>query len=141
MNSANLTTTFDLYKQNSPMPLVQVKLNVEYDPISNKATVNKLVLQCHINKAELDVTFLAKRDLFGPIVEETILKTDWRKLHQQELIHKHNRIERIQDNLKHNITQGSIKTFIPNIDPHDHEGHQFAQMEREEERINDYFEN
>ena len=141
MNSANLTTTFDLYKQNSPMPLVQVKLNVEYDPISNKATVNKLVLQCHINKAELDVTFLAKRDLFGPIVEETNLKTDWRKLHQQELIHEHNRIERINDNLKHNITEGSTKTFIPYIDPHDHEGQKFQEMEREDERINDYFEN
>lgn len=139
--TANLTTTFDLYKQNAQLPLVQVQLNVDYDPISNTATLNKLILQCYLNNATLDVTFLAKRSLFGPIVEETMNNTNWRKLHQEEIINEHNRQERIEDNIKHGIAVGEPKAKFPFDDPHDHEGHKFQEMDREEERINDYYEN
>lgn len=103
MNSTNLTTTFELYKENSTIPMVQVQINVDYDPLTNTATLNKLLLKCSANKATLDVTFLSKRDLFGPMVQDTIASTDWRGMYQASVAVEINLQQRLDDNAKHGI--------------------------------------
>lgn len=116
MTKAKLNHVFDLYKQNAHTPLVQVQMNVEFNPQTKEAKAIGLALYCHITKSFIDITPMMDKLFFKGIISQEIAITDWCEVHKAHLYAEIALQERIKDNQACGIADesfvyGDFKSF------------------------------